>query len=643
MTFLNKPVSELSLAELQRLIASEVSRQVPAIPAGVLALADDDQPLVPPDAVSDGQTLVYSGSVGQFGASKITANSIQVSQLSAITANMGSITSGTITGGTIQTAATDPRVWLDSTGFNATDASGNPTVTIAAADGSAAFAGQVQASNLSMAGSSHQLQTGSGLQIAGGVAQPLTLPALSLSASAGSLSSGTRYYVAYSWANEDTTQTVTVTLASPGVFTTPAVHNYAVGDPVYLTSTGSLPTGLISGKTYFVQSTPSTTTFTLAATRGGAAIATSGSQSGTHTTHHFQETQPSPVSSIVTPSFGFSGTIGITVPAPPAGVSSCFIYMDTASFGAGGGHWQNRFLISGKVTSPQGTFTPGGSVSATSNTFQSTATTGGAKAGAYVYPGYPTDTAGNDYSWRIEGNGRIRILGPTINCQYWWYSDFLNGGNLPGDVSTAVASGGSVGTGISTNVNPGVVEMATGTTSVGGRACVNVGGASTAAPIVPGVARVRFSAYFCIKGGIPNGTTNYAISVGLVSNNDDSTCGTAGNPCVAFTFNGTTNPTDSKFGLRCTDGVGTTFVQAVDAAGNGVTLQTGVYHLVDYEINPAGTQVKWWVDGVPQTTITTNVPQTGMWLHAGVTKTATAANNRWLDLDTMAIFGDFVS
>lgn len=81
--------------------------------------------------------------------------------------------------------------------------------------------------------------------------------------------------------------TVTVTLASPGVFTTPVAHGLVPGDSVYLTTTGALPTGLAANTLYYVLTTPSATTFTLTASLTafafGVAINTSGSQSGVHT------------------------------------------------------------------------------------------------------------------------------------------------------------------------------------------------------------------------------------------------------------------------------------------------------------------------------------------------------------------------
>lgn len=77
--------------------------------------------------------------------------------------------------------------------------------------------------------------------------------------------------------------TFTVTIASPGVFTLTS-HGLVASDPVYLTTTGALPTGLSANTIYYVIATGLTAnTFQLSTTRGGSAINTTGSQSGTHT------------------------------------------------------------------------------------------------------------------------------------------------------------------------------------------------------------------------------------------------------------------------------------------------------------------------------------------------------------------------
>lgn len=77
--------------------------------------------------------------------------------------------------------------------------------------------------------------------------------------------------------------TVTITIATPGVVSWTA-HGLGAGDPVVFRTTGALPTGLTAGTVYYVISAGLTANaFEVAATPGGAAINTSGSQSGVHT------------------------------------------------------------------------------------------------------------------------------------------------------------------------------------------------------------------------------------------------------------------------------------------------------------------------------------------------------------------------
>lgn len=86
----------------------------------------------------------------------------------------------------------------------------------------------------------------------------------------------------------ETKGTFTVTIATPAVFTLTS-HGMLTGSQVYLTTTGALPTGLAANTNYFVilvgaNSFNLATTFANAV--AGTAIATSGTQSGTHTLVH---------------------------------------------------------------------------------------------------------------------------------------------------------------------------------------------------------------------------------------------------------------------------------------------------------------------------------------------------------------------
>jgi hypothetical protein len=75
--------------------------------------------------------------------------------------------------------------------------------------------------------------------------------------------------------------TVTITIASPGVVTYTS-HGLAANAPVSFSTSGSLPTGLTAGTTYYVKTVLDANTFTVSATSGGSVINTSGTQSGTH-------------------------------------------------------------------------------------------------------------------------------------------------------------------------------------------------------------------------------------------------------------------------------------------------------------------------------------------------------------------------
>lgn len=79
--------------------------------------------------------------------------------------------------------------------------------------------------------------------------------------------------------------TFTVTVASPGVFTKTA-HGMSNGLRVRLSTTGALPTDLAANTDYYVVNA-ATDTWQLSATQGGAAINTTGTQSGTHTVQAF--------------------------------------------------------------------------------------------------------------------------------------------------------------------------------------------------------------------------------------------------------------------------------------------------------------------------------------------------------------------
>lgn len=75
--------------------------------------------------------------------------------------------------------------------------------------------------------------------------------------------------------------TVTMTIAAPCVVTWTG-HGHAADTPIVFSTTGALPTGITAGTVYYILA-PTANTFNIAATPGGAAINTTGTQSGVHT------------------------------------------------------------------------------------------------------------------------------------------------------------------------------------------------------------------------------------------------------------------------------------------------------------------------------------------------------------------------
>jgi hypothetical protein len=92
---------------------------------------------------------------------------------------------------------------------------------------------------------------------------------------------GARGQGVYYWdaKKELTPVQVTISIGAPGVITMPGGFSLPNGTLVQFESTGALPTGLVVGTTYFVRDSVANT-FSVAATISGAAITTSGGQSG---------------------------------------------------------------------------------------------------------------------------------------------------------------------------------------------------------------------------------------------------------------------------------------------------------------------------------------------------------------------------
>ena len=90
-----------------------------------------DGGIISANTVTATQIAADTITVDQMAANSITATEINVSNLSSVNADLGSCTAGTLTGGTIQTAASGARVNLTTDGINGYNSSGVHVVDIA--------------------------------------------------------------------------------------------------------------------------------------------------------------------------------------------------------------------------------------------------------------------------------------------------------------------------------------------------------------------------------------------------------------------------------------------------------------------------------------------------------------------------------
>lgn len=184
--------------------------------------------------------------------------------------------------------------------------------------------------------------------------------------------------------------TFTVTIASPAVFTLTS-HNLVVGDRVYLTTTGALPTGLAQNTIYYVSAVPTSSTFRVSATDGGASINTSGSQSGTHSI--------------------YSCPFGLGDGSTTFNLGDCrgraLFYNGTGS-GANMGDTDGVAVAS---RTPAQSFTPSGSVSVNTSGLTLTGTVGSTTQAAFAPGGASAVTAVSNGTLAVGGSATGSFTG----------------------------------------------------------------------------------------------------------------------------------------------------------------------------------------------------------------------------------------
>jgi hypothetical protein len=131
--------------------------------------------------------------------------------------------------------------------------------------------------------------------------------------------------------------TITMTIASPAVLSW-AAHGLPIGGAFQLTTTGALPTGVSINTTYYVITAGfGANSFQFAATPGGAAIVSTGSQSGTHTGTPFYVPHAGMVNAILETwgggggGGGVAGNAGATVSGAGGGAGSYSRKLSTAA------------------------------------------------------------------------------------------------------------------------------------------------------------------------------------------------------------------------------------------------------------------------------------------------------------------------
>lgn len=180
---------------------------------------------------------------------------------------------------------------------------------------------------------------------------------------------GTRYVFTTYAQDYKSSAAVTITIAT-AIFTVTSTAGITTGTPVQFTTGGALPTGLTASTKYYARDVTATT-FKVSATIGGPAITLSGTQSGTHTANWN-------IYSV----FGFptataSNKTGGRVPFYPAISLANPAVVTSSSHGLANGKrviFQTTGALPTGITANTVYFV----VNAAANTFQISATSGGA-------------------------------------------------------------------------------------------------------------------------------------------------------------------------------------------------------------------------------------------------------------------------
>lgn len=228
-----------------------------------------------------------TGAAGSVAVGGITGLGTGVG--AALAVNVGTAGSPVVNGGALGVPSSGVATNLTGTaaGLTAGTVTTNANLTgIITSSGNATSFGSFTSAQI-LAGCSDKTGTGAMLFATGGtINQPnivgVTNGSLAAAGSVGEILTART-------APPTSTATVTITIASPGVITWTGHGLTATNAVVFTNSGGALPTGIVSGTTYYVTAGASITTntfqisTTVANALAGTSVNTSGSQSGTQT------------------------------------------------------------------------------------------------------------------------------------------------------------------------------------------------------------------------------------------------------------------------------------------------------------------------------------------------------------------------
>lgn len=188
---------------------------------------------------------------------------------------------------------------------------------------------------------------------------------------------------------------VTISIASPAVITLNN-HPFKAGHPVKFSTTGALPTGLTAGTIYYVISAGLTAnTFEVSASSGGAAINTSGSQSG--------------VQSVDTRSYSYK--IGLFSSAIGGAASASVYGVNTVTQGYGG---TGGYLVTGVESDINNVGADSTAIGTDTSTYAFAAVGAGGHLNTAAY--WAMATAGSEWQYGYAvGNGANTVIRQTSN------------------------------------------------------------------------------------------------------------------------------------------------------------------------------------------------------------------------------------